>query len=75
MENQYPLYTSSSASAVAPINPYIAPPSHYGNEPSLELSADANYSRHMLESLGFRSDYHPNWFHQAMGPSASAGML
>jgi len=78
MENQYPLYTSSSTPAVAPINPYIvpAPPSHYGNEPSLELAADATYSRHMLEALGFRgADYHPNWFHQAMGPSASAGML
>ena len=77
MENQYPLYTSSSAPTVAPLNPYInpAPPPHYGNEPSLELTADATYSRHMLESLGFRSDYHPNWFHQAMGPSASAGML
>jgi hypothetical protein len=77
MENQFPLYTSSSAPAVAPINPYIAsaPPSHYTSEPSLELTADATYSRHMLESLGFRADYHPNWFHQAMGPSASAGML
>jgi len=77
MDNQYPLYTSSSAPAVGPINPYIgsAPPSHYTGEPSLELTADATYSRHMLESLGFRADYHPNWFHQAMGPSASAGML
>lgn len=73
----YPLYTSSSASAVAPLNPYIAPPppAHYASEPTLELTADANYSRHMLESLGFRADYHPNWFNQAMGPSASAGML
>ena len=77
MDNQYSLYTSSSAATVGSINAFItqAPPPHYGNEPSLELAADATYSRHMLESLGFRSDYHPNWFHQAMGPSASAGML
>jgi hypothetical protein len=79
IESQYPLYTSSSAPAIASMGAYIAaaPLPQYGNEPpAVEIAADATYSRHILESLGFRADYHTNnWFHHAMGPSASAGML
>jgi len=42
---------------------------------------DSQYSANMLQQLGYSLDYDPNntagpeWYVQAMGPSASVGML